>query len=341
MRNAFIAGALILQCAACASVPAMNFDPLFRHYTGNVPGASVVVVRDGNVVYRKSFGTADLEQHVAASPDTHYRLASVSKEFTAAAILSLADRGKLSLDDSIRKWLPSMPPYADAITIRQLLTHTSGLVDYEDVIPAGRTAQLDDEDVLHLVESQTKTYFAPGTSWRYSNSGYVLLGLIVARASGEPFPAYLHDAIFDPLGMKTTVMHVDGRDTFVDRAYGYTRERDRWNRTDQSVTSATLGDGSIYTSVDDLVQWLRALDSGKFAAASVPRVDTDKKGVRYGYGWYIGEHNGRHMVWHTGETIGFRNAIVRFPDQHLAIVILTNRNEGEPKEIALKIADAL
>ncbi len=318
----------------------MSFDSVFRDYTGNVPGASVVVIRDGDVVYRHAFGLADLEQHIAATPDTHYRLASVTKQFTAAAILTLAERGKLSLDDSLRKWLPSLPPYADAITIRQMLMHRSGLVDYEDVIPPGRTAQLNDDDVLQLLESQKSTQFPPGTRWKYSNSGYVLLGLIVARASGESFPRLLDDAIFAPLGMKTTVMHVEGADTVAHRAYGYSREGDRWTRTDQSITSATLGDGGIYTSVDELVHWLRALDQRKFADSSVPRTLTDKRGVQYGYGWMIGTHNGRRMVWHTGETIGFRNAIVRFPDEHLSIAVLTNRNDGDALDLALKLADS-
>jgi len=319
----------------------MNFDSFFRDYTGNVPGASVIVVRNGNVLFRRAYGMADLEQRIAATPDTHYRLASVTKQFTAAAILSLADRGKLSLNDPIRRWLPSLPPYADAITIRQLLTHTSGLVDYEDVMPPGRTTQLNDDDVLQLVAAQPATLFPPGTNWRYSNSGYVLLGLIAAKASGESFPAHLHDAIFAPLGMTTTVAHVEGGDTVANRAYGYSREGDRWTRTDQSITSATLGDGGVYTSVSELVNWVRALDDGKFAEASVPRVPTDRKDVRYGYGWRISEHNGRTAVWHTGESIGFRNAIVRIPDEHLAIVVLTNRNEGEPYDIAMKIADAI
>ena len=319
----------------------MNFESLFRDYSGNVPGASVVVVRNGNVVVRSAFGRADLEQQIAATADTHYRLASVTKQFTAAAILSLAERGKLSLDDSIRRWLPSLPAYADAITIRQLLTHTSGLVDYEDAIPPGRTAQLNDDDVLQIVASQPAPYFEPGSSWRYSNSGYVLLGIIVARASGESFPQYLHDAIFDPLGMKTTAMHVEGADVVPNRVYGYSREGDHWKRTDQSITSATLGDGGIYTSVDDLVSWMRALDAGRFAEAFVPRTLTDKKNVQYGYGWRISEHNGRRIVWHTGESIGFRNAIVRFPDEHLSIVVLTNRNEAEPYLIALRVADSL
>jgi len=305
------------------------------------PGETVIVVRDGEVIRSESRGMADLEHDVAATPDTHYRLASVTKQFTAAAILTLAKDGKLSIDDPVRRWLPSLPAYADAITIRHLLTHSSGLIDYEDVMSADTKEQLHDIDVLHLLETQTKTYFAPGTKYQYSNSGYALLALIVEKASGQTFADFLRDRIFVPLGMKTTVAHQDGVDTVRDRAYGYSRAASRWTRTDQSLTSAVLGDGGIYTSANELVNWLRALDSGQFAEASVPRVDTDKAGVKYGFGWRISQHNGKRMVSHTGETIGFRNAIVRFPDQKLSVVVLTNRDEGEPVERALAIADSL
>ena len=316
----------------------MDIDTLLHDYSGEVPGASVIVVRDGKVVFRKSWGLANLEEHVAATPATHYRLASVTKQFTAAAILTLADQKKLSLDDSIRRWLPSLPPYADSISIRHLLTHTSGLVDYEDVMPADTSTQLKDADVLRLLETQQSTYFAPGTSYRYSNSGYALLALIVEKASGRRFAGFLRESIFAPLGMSTTVAHEEGISSVVNRAYGYSLEGNAWRRTDQSLTSAVLGDGGIYTSVDELENWLRALDSGRFAEASVPRVGTDKPDVRYGYGWRISEHDGRRVISHTGESIGFRNALVRLPDQHLAVVVLTNRNDGHPYDIAMSVA---
>ncbi len=316
-----------------------EIDQLFRDYSGDVPGASVVVVHGDRVVLAKSYGLANLEEHVVATPDTHYRLASVTKQFTAAAILTLAGRGKLSLDDSLRRWLPSMPAYADAITIRHLLTHSSGLIDYEDVMPASTTVPLRDADVLRLLATQTTTYFPPGSSYRYSNSGYSLLSLIVEKASGRSFADFLRDEIFLPFGMKTTVAHEEGISTVVNRAYGYSREGNSWRRTDQSMTSAVLGDGGIYTSVDELVHWLEALDHGRFAEASVPRVATDKPGVRYGYGWRISEVDGRRVVAHTGETIGFRNAVIRFPDEKLSVVVLTNRNEGDPYDMAMRVAN--
>jgi CubicO group peptidase (beta-lactamase class C family) len=315
-----------------------EIDPLMREYSGSVPGASVLVVRNGEVVFRRSYGMANLEEHIAATPDTNYRLASVTKQFTAAAILILAKQGKLSIDDPITKYL-GLPHYAEAITIRHLLTHTSGLFAYEDLIPEGTTRQLKDADVLRILKDDDGSYFAPGTQYRYSNTGYAFLALIVERASGQRFADFLRANIFEPSGMRATVAFEEGISTVAHRAYGYSREGDHWRRTDQSLTSAVLGDGGIYTSIDDLVHWIAWLDSGRFDEALVPATRTDDPAVRYGFGWRISEHARRRLVSHTGETIGFRNAIVRFPDQHLAVVVLTNRNEGEPYKIATAIAD--
>ena len=316
-----------------------DIDAIFRDYSGAVPGASVIVVRGDRVVFRKSYGLANLEERIAATAETHYRLASVTKQFTAAAVLTLAQQEKLSLDDPIRRWLPSLPAYADAITIRHLLTHTSGLIAYEDVMPSTTTVPLKDADVLRLLETQSSTYFRPGSSYRYSNSGYSLLALIVEKASAKHFANFLREEIFTPLGMTSTVAHEEGLSTVVNRAYGYSLDGSSWRRTDQSLTSAVLGDGGIYTSVDELGHWVRALDQGRFAEASVPRVATDKEGVRYGFGWKIGEHDRRRVVFHTGESIGFRNALVRFPDETLSVVVLTNRNEGEPYGLAIRVAN--
>ena len=310
-----------------------------RDYSGDVPGASVLVLQHGEVVLRESYGLADLEAGIAATPATHYRLASVTKQFTAAAILQLVEQGKLSLDDSVRTHFPSLPAETDAVTIGHLLTHSSGLIDYEDVIPPSMNRQLRDADVLRLLERQPRVLFVPGSEYRYSNSAYALLALLVENLSGRTFSERLRESLFLPLGMRSTVAHVEGVTTVANRAFGYSREEGAWKRTDQSRTSAVLGDGGIYTSIDELVHWLRALDDGRFAVAAVPRIETDVPGMHYGYGFRIHEHRGRRVVSHTGETIGFRNALVRFPDEKLAVVLLTNRNEGESLELALKIAD--
>ncbi|HVS33658.1 MAG TPA: serine hydrolase domain-containing protein, partial [Thermoanaerobaculia bacterium] len=291
-----------------------------RDYRGTNPGASVLVARGGDVVFRKSYGMANIEAGIGASPSTHYRLASITKQFTAAAIMTLAENGRLSFDDPVRKHLPSLPMWAEPMTIRHLLTHTSGVIDYESVIPKGMTAQLKDAEVLGMLEGETTTYFPAGTSYRYSNTGYAFLALIVERVSGMRFAAFLRDQVFGPAGMRSSLAHEDGMSTVPGRAYGYSRDGERWKRTDQSLTSAVLGDGGIYASIDELARWLAALDGGRFAAAAEPLVATSDQEVHYGFGWRVAEHRGRRTAGHTGETMGFRNAMVRFPEERLAVV---------------------
>jgi CubicO group peptidase (beta-lactamase class C family) len=321
-------------------------DQLMSRYDGTGPGASLLVVRDGKPLVRRSYGLANLEEKTPATPQTNYRLASVTKQFTAACILLLAEDGKLSIDDSLRKWLPSLPEVATAMTPRQVLSHTSGLIDYEDVIPARMTGQLHDADVLEILETQHRPYFAPGTSYRYSNSGYGLLALIVGKASGKDFATFLKERVFTPLGMTNTVAYEEGRSTVSQRAFGYSKQQGQWVRTDQSETSAVLGDGGIYSSIDDLAKWDAALYDDRLLSASsrelafTPITDTDDRTVRYGMGWRITEEQiGGTTLWHSGETIGFRNVIVRYPEQRLSIVLLTNRNDPEPYRTARAIAN--
>ena len=333
-----------LPCATSATelTPAdAGIDGLMRPYDGRGPGASVLVLKDGEPVFRRSYGLAVVEDGTPATPSTNYRLASVSKQFTAAAILLLAEDGKLSIDDPLKKWLPTLPAAADAVTLRHLLSHTSGLLDYEDLMDPAATRQVHDIDVLHLLEKEDRGYFAPGSDYRYSNSGYALLALVAGKASGNDFASFLRQRIFLPLGMANTHAHQDGVDDVPERAYGYSQINGRWQRTDQSTTSAVLGDGGIYSSLDDLAKWDAALyDERLLKAASLkltfsPATPTTEPDVPfYGMGWRI---NG-NALWHSGESIGFRNVIVRYPQQKLTVIVLTNRNDPEPYPLALAIA---
>jgi CubicO group peptidase (beta-lactamase class C family) len=337
-----LAAALLAGAGCSSGTPdaAAQVEALMRPYAGAVPGVSVLVVRDGLPIIRRSVGLSDLELRVAATPATNYRLASMTKQFTAAAILLLAEDGRLSLADPVRKWLPTLPAAANDINIRHLLTHTSGLIDYEDVMAEGTTQQLHDADVLRLLEAENRTYFAPGTAYRYSNTGYALLALIVGQASGSDFATFLRERIFRPLHMQNTVAFEAGISTVANRAYGYSSGGKSWKRTDQSLTSAVLGDGGIYSSIDDLAKWdaalydNRLLRSESLRLAFTPATKTDDPAVQYGFGWRMtGE-----SLWHSGETMGFRNAIVRFPQHRLTVVVLTNRDAGEPYFLALAIA---
>jgi CubicO group peptidase (beta-lactamase class C family) len=338
-------------CLATADSHAAGPDPTqaaviarqMQRYEGRVPGAALLVLKDGQPVVSRGFGLANLEDGIAVTPQSNFRLASITKQFTAASILLLAEDGKLGLDDPVKRWLPSLPKAADAITLRHLLSHTSGLIDYEDVMPADLQGQLHDIDVLHLLEGQDRTYFAPGSSYRYSNSGYALLALIVGKASGQDFASFLRQRIFLPLGMANTVALEEGRSVVVNRAYGYSQTDGRWQRTDQSPTSAVLGDGGIYSSLEDLARWdaalydERLLKAASLAQAFSPATRTDEPHVPYyGFGWRIDGDT----LWHSGESIGFRNVILRFPKEKLTVLLLSNRNDPEPYATASAIAEA-
>lgn len=336
--------AMLLASAFATNNLAGQVDALMVDYAGSGPGASVLVVHDGEPVVRRSYGLADIDQGDIATPATSYRLASVTKQFTAAAILLLAEDGRLDLEDPVGRWLPSLPPTPGAATLHELLTHTSGLLDFEDYVPPtsvdGIAApQVHDADVLRLLEPHDRTLFAPGSDYRYSNSGYALLALVVAKASGRAFPAFLRENIFLPLGMEATLARVDEGPVVPHRAYGHSLVDRRWRRTDQSPTSAVLGDGGVYSSIDDLAKWDAALDDDRLLSAKsrrlafTPHAGTDDPSVRYGYGWRITGDT----LWHSGETIGFRNVIVRWPARRLTVVVLTNRDDPEPYGLALKI----
>ena len=308
------------------------------------PGASVVIIRRGNVVLERNYGFANLEKGVPVTERTNFRLASLTKQFTATAILLLAKDGKLRLDDRIATILTDLPPNARDVTVRQLLTHTSGLWAYEDFVPDSQTRQVHDREVPTLISHADSTYFRPGSAFRYSNTGYALLALIVEKRSGQPFARFLHDRIFSPLGMDSTVAYEAGVSSVPQRAFGYSRGSSGFRLTDQSSTSAVLGDGGIYTSIHDLLAWNRALDEHTLLDASMqidawtPATLTDGTRTHYGFGWFIDRDDLGTKLWHNGETRGFTNGIVKYPDLGVAVIVLTNRTGGAPWDLATAIA---
>ncbi len=273
-------------------------------------------------------------------PATNYRLASVTKQFTAAAILLLAEDGRLSIDDPVRRWLPTLPAAAEGATIRHLLTHRSGLIDYEDLSGRNGGAIARRRRASSAGNGESLAISPPGEKYRYSNSGYALLALIAGRASGEPFASFLRGRIFQPLHMQETVAFEEGVSAVVHRAFGYSAAGQSWSRTDQSLTSATLGDGGIYSSIDDLAKWDAALYDGRLLRpaslrlAFQPATLTDDPAVQYGFGWRItGETR-----WHSGETMGFSSVILRHLERRFTVIVLTNRSGPSPYPIALEIA---
>lgn len=307
------------------------------------PGSALLLLRDGKPVQIKVDGVADIESGRKITAKTNFRLASVTKQFTATAILLLARDGKLSIDDPVSKHVPGLwPAYANGVTIHHLLTHTSGLRDYDNNVPEG-TPQLTDADVQAFVVKQSSLLFAPGEKHRYSNTGYAILARIVEHTSKQSFPAFLKARIFKPLGMKHTVAHVAGADTIGNRAYGHSHTDTGWKRNDQSATSAVLGDGGIYSNVLDLAKWIRALDRCTLLDCETLRQSwtsarlNDGTPTNYGFGWRLETRDGERVISHTGETRGFRNALLRYPDKKIAVILLTNRNEGNPAAIAAQL----
>jgi CubicO group peptidase (beta-lactamase class C family) len=333
--------------AAIPDMTTQKIDALFADFNrSDAPGASVTVIQNGKVLLAKGYGLANVEEKIPCTPETNFRLASLTKQFTAMSILILADRKKLSLDEPLTAFFPEFPPYGKEITVRHLLGHTSGLIDYEDVIPAGTTIPVLDRDVLRLLLKQEKTYFAPGSKFRYSNSGYSLLSLIVEVRWGMPFAQFLQNNIFRPLKMSRSLAYEQGFAIVPNRAYGYSASGQGFTRTDQSLTSSVLGDGGIYTSVSDLFKWDQALYTTKlisakwlklaFTPGSLP---TDFRNSHYGFGWYIGNYRGLKEIWHYGETRGFTTRIARFPEKKFTLVILTNRNDAKISDLPHKITD--
>ena len=307
-------------------------DALFAEYVkAGEPGAAVVVARGDDITFAAGYGLADLATGARVEPGTAFRLASVSKQFTAVAILTLAEESRLRLDDRLADILPDTPAYAGRVTVRHLLTHTSGIPDYEPLLGSGDGPQVKDRDVLALLRGAKRLHFKPGSSWRYSNTGYALLALIVERVSGESFASYLRRRVFDPAGMPSAVAHEAGVDTVARRAFGHTREGGTWRRTDQNRTSAVLGDGGIYASAEELAQWSAALDrnaivsEATFRAATTPAVLSTGVTTSYGYGWFLDSHRGHRRQRHEGDSIGFRTAIQRYPDDRLTVIVLVNR----------------
>lgn len=371
---AFLAFALLAKQAPSPDNIVSRVDAIFSALIQpEEPGAAVVVVRDGNVLFERGYGVRDLRSKGKIDPQTNFRLASVTKQFTAMAIMLLVHDGKLHYDDHITDIFPDFPAYGKAITIRNLLNHTGGLPDYEEVMEreakhGGPTwsaeHQIQDKEVLELLEAQPTVLFPPGTRWQYSNSGYVVLGLIVAKVSGMPYREFLQQRIFAPLKMTDTLVYQKGKNTVSRRAYGHSSESGKLMETDQSSTSATLGDGGIYSNVADLAksdEGLRkhtllsekemqpALTPVKLADGSEPHWPRDphisgageSPAVMYGFGWFLEPYNGHGRNYHDGSTEGFRTAIQRFVADHFTVIVLCNRTDLNASALSLKIADLL
>lgn len=332
-----------------ADLLSSQVDALISRWSqGDAPGASVVVIRDGQVVHRQGYGLASLATKERISPHTIFDIASVSKPFTAMAVMMLVERGKLRYQDTLAKFFPEFQADAGQITIRQLLGHTSGIMDYTTVWGETRTrpgaAPRTNDNVVKFLAGQ-KLRFPPGQRWEYSNSNYVLLAQIVSEVSGDTFAQFVKVSIFQPLGMNDTFVY-DGTQTVRrDLATGYVSRGQGFASAGRNPQNFVCGDGQINSTAEDLAKWERALATEALVKASTLAEAftagqlNDGTPVNYGFGWGLGRYRGLSVVSHGGDTDGFLAQITRFPEQRLTVIVLSNYEQfTAPHAVANKIA---
>ncbi len=325
-----------------------KIDQLFTQWAkSDSPGCALALMQDGEVIYRQGYGMANLEYNIPITPETVFHVASVSKQFAAAAILLLELDGLLQVSDDIRKYLPELHDFGVTITIDHLIHHTSGLRDqWELLIAAGWRMEdvITTDDILSLLYSQRELNFTPGAEYLYCNSGYTLLGLIVERVGGKTLRKFCAARIFEPLGMTSTHFHDDYQELVPNRAYSYW-QTDTGAFRHAHLLYSTVGATSLFTTVDDLLRW-----TGNFfnptvgGQAFIDRMLThgllnDGGEIPYASGVVVRDYRGLTTVEHSGGDAGYRTHLIHFPDQRFAVVVLANLGSIRPGTLALRAAD--
>lgn len=344
----FAIGAQAAEETVQQPVPAV--DALFAEYDNNEsPGCALGVIRDGKFIYRRGYGMANLEHGIPNSSESVFRIGSTSKQFTAMAIAFLAEQGKLSLDDPLRKYFPAFPPWADEVTVEQMVHHTSGIRDYLTLAYlAGKGADQDyytDEWVLRLLGRQRETNFTPGTQYLYSNSGYLLLAQIVERVSEMSLKEFSQQTMFGPLEMEHSHFHDDHTHIVPQRAAGYAPTEDGYRIS--MTTLDIVGDGGVYTRIDDLLLWDQNFYENRLGTrgqelieqVTAPGTLSDGQPIDYAFGLTRETYRGQTMISHGGAFVGYRAEMVRFPDQKFSTAVLCNRSDGAPSALAQGVAD--
>jgi len=348
----FIVGMSIVGCQTRTEPPddpfSARIDELFKEWdTSGSPGAAVAVLKEGDVVFSKGYGSAQLEYGIPITPATIFHVASVSKQFTAFAVTLLAHQGKLSLDNDIRTHLPEVPDFGRTITLRHLIHHTSGLRDqWEALAMAGW--RLDDvitrDQILSMVSHQKELNFDPGERYLYCNTGYTLLGEIVGRVTGQTLAAWTKENLFTPLGMTRTHFHDNHELIVPNRAYSYGPNEEQGFH--KSVLSyANVGATSLFTTAEDLLLW-----AGNFMDPKVGELEViaqmqelgvlnSGRKLPYAFGLGIRDHRGVHMISHGGADAGFRTWLGIFPDQKFVVAVLSNLGSMSPNRLGLQIAE--
>jgi CubicO group peptidase (beta-lactamase class C family) len=327
-----------------------EIDALFTDYGAGTPGCALGVMRDGEFAYRQGYGMANLEHDIPLTPSSVFRIGSTSKQFTAAAIALLAERGQIRLDDPIAGHFPEFPAWANEITVMNLVNHSSGIRDYLQLTwLQGLVNDADyysDDYVIELLARQQETNFPPGTEYLYSNSGYLLLAQLVQRVSGQSLKEYAAANIFGPLGMADSHFHDDHTHIVPGRASGYAPREDGFRIS--QTTLDMVGDGGVYTSVDDLLSWERNFAANRLGGGddfidllTTPGTFRDGRPMDYAFGLAVETYRGLDVVHHGGAFVGYRAMFMRFPAERLALTLLCNRSDVEPEAKAFAVADIL
>jgi CubicO group peptidase (beta-lactamase class C family) len=343
-------GALLAALCACAVSPLAaqaRLDSIFARFNSDTsPGCVVGVAQDGRTVMERAWGAADLERGVALTPASILEPGSVSKQFTAAAVLLLARDGRLSLDDDVHRWIPELPDYGTPVTLRQLMHHTSGMRDWGSIAGiAGwprNTRALDESWVLAITSRLRELNFAPGSEYEYSNTNYNLLATVAERASGKPFPVFTRERIFVPLGMTHTSWRDDATRLVRNRALSYSSTNGAWHS--ERAIESIYGNCCLLTTVGDLLKWNAAFDSTRLSGAGL-REQQETRGVlnngreiSYAAGLFITQFRGQPVVMHDGATAGYRAFLARFPRQRLSVAMMCNAAEVDAADLGYAVA---
>ncbi len=328
--------------------PEEQVDLLFKKWDNpGSPGAAVAIIRDGMVIYRKGFGSAQLEYNIPITPSTIFHVASVSKQFPAFAITMLEEQGKLSADDDIRDYLPWMPDFGKTVTIRHLLNHTSGIRDqWELLILSGWRMEdvITQKDILYLLKRQRELNFDPGEEYLYSNSGFTLLSEIVAKVSGKPFVEWVDENIFKPLGMDSSHFHIDHQQIVKNRAYSYQEDPKR-GLVRSILNYANVGATSLFTTVEDMANWMRNYSEKRvgndqmIARMFEQGLLNNGEKINYGRGLGVGIYKGLKYIGHGGADAGFRSSMDYFPEEKFGVVVLSNLASFNPSQLSRQIVD--
>jgi len=321
---------------------------LFEDWSaGESPGAAVMVIEDGEILFEGGFGFADIESGTPISPESAFRLASVSKQFTAMAIMILSERGQLAYDDKLTQYLPELERFGDDIALRHLLTHTGGLPDYYDVLEEEvGNSMPDTEAAMEFLSGWGEPLFAAGDRFEYSNPGYEMLALVVERVSGQTFGQFLEENIFEPLGMDHTVVRDSSEPEIHNRVYGYSRKDDTFVLNDDDVLNHIIGSGGVYSPLEDLYLWDQALYTEKLVRRSAleeawsEATFNNGEHSPYGFGWGLEPYGALgQRLSHSGGWVGFSTFIVRYPEHRFSVIVLSNLDEFESGEFANQIVD--